>query len=102
MATKFFLKIFKNSFFLNGPAFTPLLLMAWPLVEKLFFCGFPKKKERNVGFPNIFKINKLISNKICETKVRRNFLFLVVGPLKEEGDMATQGAGGRGVRPPSH
>ena len=36
MATKYKKKSFKKSyFFLNGPAFTPVL-MAWPLVEGFF------------------------------------------------------------------
>ena len=41
---KSFKKSLKKSFFLNGLAFTPPpLLVARPLVEELFFCGFPYK-----------------------------------------------------------
>ena len=46
MATKQKKSFKKSFFFINGPASPLPLLMARPLVEELFFCGFPYSKEK--------------------------------------------------------
>ena len=77
----------------------PPLLNGLAISGETFFCGFPKKKERNVGFPKISKINKLISNKICETKV--SIFFVFIGWTTKRGGRHGhyQGAGRGGLTP---
>ena len=60
----------KKSFFLNGPAFYPPLLMAWPQREELFF---------DIERRTLFSKNQLVAfNKIQEKRNMniKTFLFL--------------------------